>query len=195
MTTRRLSSLFLSATPVELDLGLTWYAAAHEEALGLCDDDGTGLTIDQAAGIIAALSPRCSWPHNVKRAVQLVSTGATYGLNNGVDKARRILAGEDPDTVLSGNKVRSFYDNIARPATSESVTIDGHAYDAAAGHICSDRERKALERVGEYDRIADMYRWVASREGLAPHVVQATVWCVWRNRYGRYHYQKIQQED
>jgi hypothetical protein len=187
--TRRLIRLFTDATADELAYGLGWYVQAHETAAAL----GTahGYTTRQVAGVIAALSPRSDWPQNVKRAGEMLASGDTYGLSNGRDKAKRILAGEDPADVLSGPKTRAFFDNLADPLASSAVTIDAHAYDAAAGMVTNDRQRKVLDRKGEYERIADIYRSAAGHLGVAPHVVQAVVWVVWRNRMGGFHYQRV----
>jgi hypothetical protein len=187
--TRRLIRLFESATDEELAYGLTWYGEAHDEAEAIAQANDRQL--HQVAGVIAALSPRTSWPDNLRKTRQLLETGDTYGLTNGRDKAKRILDGEDPLDVLSGNKTRAFYDNLADPVNSTEVTVDAHAYDAAIGFVAGDRQRKALERKGEYERVADMFRSAARYLGVAPHVAQAVIWTVWRNRYGLYHYQKV----
>jgi len=189
--TRRLVTLFSGATDEELAHGLSWYALAHDTAAALAEPYRGYITTDTAAGVIAALSPRSSWPQNVERARQLLATGDTYGLTLGRGKARRIVAGEAPLAVLSGPKERSFYSNVSDPLGSDAVTIDAHAFDAAAGMVTSDPARKALGRVGEYERVAAMYRSAARTLGVAPHVVQAVVWVVWRNRFGAFHYQRV----
>jgi hypothetical protein len=189
--TRRLIRLFESATDEELAYGLSWYGQAHETATNM--GEFWGVPASAAAGIIAALSPRSDWPQNIARAWQLLETGDTYGLTNGRNKAKAIRGGADPDDVLSGPKTRAFYDNIADPLNSQAVTIDSHSYDAAAGMVTSDRERKVLDRKGEYERVADFYRSAARYLGVAPHVVQAVVWVVWRNRFGRFHYQRVKE--
>jgi hypothetical protein len=187
--TWRLVRLFQSATDEELAYGLRWYAQANDWLQSLADQHG--LKISQVAGVAAALSPRTDWPQNRSKTEQLLADGDTYGLTNGRLKAQRIVKGEDPDEVLSGPKTRAFWSNLADPVNSTAVTIDAHAYDAALGLVTNDRQRKALERKGEYERIADIYRSAARHLGVAPHVVQAVVWAVWRNRYGRFHYQKV----
>lgn len=185
--TERITTLVRSADASELAYGLSWYEDAHTAAFEIADE--FGLSVDQVAGVIAALSPQTNWPDNLRKARQLVETGETYGLGNGIAKAKRILAGESPLDVLGGPKVRAFYETLADPLSATSVVIDRHAFDAAAGEVTNDRTRKSLERKGEYERIADIYRDAARLLGLRPHVVQAITWAVWRNRYGRYHYQ------
>lgn len=183
----RITTLVRSADASELAYGLTWYEDASSTASALAAEHG--LTLDQVAGIIAALSPQTAWPQNLDKARELISTGDTYGFGRARSKARRILAGESPDDVLAGPKERAFYETIAAPARATSVVIDRHAYDAVIGAIGTDRSRKQLERKGAYDAVSDVYRDAARLLGLRPHVVQGVVWAVWRNRYGRFHYQ------
>jgi hypothetical protein len=182
--TRRLIDLFNSATDDELAYGLNWYETANRWANKLAK--ANGLSLSQVAGITAALSPQCQWKVNQAKTVQLLSTGDTHGFGKCRDKAKAILAGAEPLSVLKGAKERSFYDNIVDPLNSESVTIDRHAFDAVAGLVTDDRTRKQLERKGEYDRIAGIYRSAAHSIGVKPHVVQSVIWAVWRNRFGRF---------
>lgn len=171
---------FATATPEEVADGKAWYSTAHTFAVGL--SERYGISVTQAAGIIAALSPRLSWDLNLRNADTLVRTGDVGGLRGNVVKAQRILAGEHPDVVLGGNKVRSFFDNILRPEESTAVTIDRHAWDIADGDVGDDKSRKALERKGVYQALCDAYIDAAAEVGLAPHVVQAVTWVAWRRR-------------
>lgn len=190
--TRRIMRLFADATDEELAYGLTWYGQAHALACELAETHG--VSVDQVAGVIAALSPQTSWDQNIIRARQLLTTGSTYGLGLGIRKAISILAGSAPGDVLGGPKTLAFWSNIADPENSQAVTIDRHAYDAALGYVADERERKSLDRKGEYERIADIYRSAARSLGVAPHVAQAVVWAVWRNRYGRFAFQRVEGE-
>lgn len=187
--TRRLIRFVDDATTAEIRHGLGWYELAHATACTLANENG--VSVDTACGVIAALSPRSDWPQNVKRARELLETGDTYGLGNGRGKAKAIVAGADPLSVLSGPKTRAFYLNVADPEHSDAVTVDAHAFDAAAGRVTDDRTRKVLDRVGEYDRVADFYRRAARSLGLAPHATQAIVWTYWRNRFGQFHFQHV----
>src|SRR5690606_15154417 len=89
----------------------------------------------------AALSPQQSWAANQRSATLLCSTGSTFGLGANIAKARRILAGESPTTVLAppnpkritGDKVRAFGRLIANPDDPETVCVDRHAADVALG--------------------------------------------------------------
>ena len=190
---RRLVTLFQSATDAELDYGLTWYADAHEQLRSIAAEHG--VSVDTAAAVTAALSPQTNWPDNLNKTRQLLATGDTYGFRLGRGRAQRVVAGEAPLDVLGGPKVRAFYSNLADPVGSDAVTVDRHAVDAALGFVGDDNSRKRiLERKGGYEGIADAYRSAARVLGVKPHVVQAVVWAVWRNRFGRYHYQRLGNE-
>lgn len=180
--TRRIIKLFGEATPAELQEGLTWYARANEFARQLAAQHG--ITMLQAAAVIANLSPQKGWEANVKLAQQYLETGKSGHTGAQTRKCDAIMAGEPIDENLGNlRKVPSFYDNIAFPETSTEVTIDRHAYDAAVGMRAGDKAHKQLESNICYEQFAEVYRRAADRLGLAPHVVQAVVWTVWRNRY------------
>lgn len=182
----RLGRLFEEATPAELTYGLRWYADAHAWAQSLAER--YGVTVDQVAGVTAALSPQTSWPENQRRVEAMLRTRKSPGFRHGIVKSHRILDGESPYDVLNtgtGPKSLAFYDNIARPTSSDAVTLDRHAVHAFVGMVLDDRERKrVLDRKGNYDAMADAYRLAAERKGVRAHVLQAVVWLVWRNRYG-----------
>lgn len=180
----RLLRLFGEATADELANGLRWYADAHAWAQGLAER--YGVSVDIVAGITAALSPQTSWPENQRRTTSLLAHHKATGLQLGVRKALRMLEGESPADVLNtgtGPKSLAFYDNLARPTTSDAVTLDRHAVHAVMGMVLNDSERRrVLDR--NYDIIARHYRKAAERVGVRAHVLQAVVWLVWRNRYG-----------
>jgi hypothetical protein len=192
------------ATVDELTEGLGWYEAARTFAVGLSERYGVSLEV--AAGVLAALSPKVNWDRNMWAGDYLLRTGRKppQVLPYSVERARRIMAGEDIDTVLmcarcargdkrshtcSGEKVRQFYACLTDPAC-DAVCVDRHAFDIAAGRMTNDRVRKALDRKGVYGVVADTYRVTAALVSLqvgitvAASAVQAVTWVVWRNRKG-----------
>jgi hypothetical protein len=187
---RNILRVYRNATESELRAGHEWYSLAHEKAHALAGQ--YSITLPQAVGVIAALSPSNPWPRNVKDAEAVLRAVQTqqdeyrvtaYGPNK--RKAERIARGEDPLVVLGGPKVRSFYDNILNPAESEAVTVDGHAYSVWAG------ARHTLGRLGtvpeitprRYEAIAADYRRAADKLKVRPHELQATTWIAWRNKF------------
>lgn len=168
-----------SATNEERDAGINWYRRAHEEAFKIGKGD-----VKKGAGIISALSPSMEWTRNIRAAKELVSKGTTshhMAHVNTVDKAKRILDGEDPDTLFSfksGPKTLNFYQNISDPENPHPITIDRHAYDIAVDtkgemtHVL-----KGQMKGPKYRHFADAYRNAAHELGMPiPNQVQAVTW-------------------
>lgn len=165
------------ATPAEIEQGITWYQTAHNEARRIA-------TLEEGAGVIAALSPRMPWDRNLAIAERAFVEGRASGaMGANVAKAQAILDGADPLDVLGGLKVRSFYANIVFP-DGPDVTIDRHAFDIVKGRATSDRERSGLSRKGVYDMHAEYYREAGTILGLTGAQAQAITWCTWRRIKG-----------
>lgn len=185
----RVLATYGDATADEELAGLTWYG--YDSDLVLQDiqlaarTSGYHLNREQCAGILAALSPSCGWRRNCELAVELAEDGDcphAYGLC--IERARAIREGADPETVLGGRKVRSFYRNIVRPDRVGPVTIDRHALSIIFGRKLADSEQKVIERKGAYHLAAGAYRAAGRKLGLPPHVVQAVTWLAWRRTHG-----------
>jgi hypothetical protein len=155
--------------------GLKWYEVGNAYADALCDGDAL-----KGAGIIASLSPQEGWDSNLSLAAELVDTRKAGHTSLCVGRGLEILDGGDPREVLGGQKVRSFYLNLAYPDKDGPVTIDRHAVAILFGRNLSNDERRILERPGVYERCAAVYRTVARRHGLKANQLQAITWCAWR---------------
>jgi hypothetical protein len=184
------------ASAFEIDAGLRWYFTAHEEAKRLGNRisslPGTIHPILnertlRGAAIIAAVSPGLRWERNIEAAERIIDGIGLEGLGvrwyDGVKKAQAILSGQPIDEVLKGNKVRSFFANIAKPDNDKAVTIDGHAYAIWSA------ERKTLDETpglsdSLYERIASDYRYAAEQVCVLPHQLQAITWTTWRRLHG-----------
>lgn len=166
------------ATAAEIESGVTWYNQANEIAAEIAPN------LEAGAGVIAALSPRMPWDRNVSLARQAFINGVASGsLGSNVRKANSIIEGQNPENVLGGDKVRSFYANIVNPF-GDDVTIDRHAFDIAMGYSTNDKARSVLSRKGVYEQLANMYREAGSILGLTGAQVQAITWVVWRREKG-----------
>ena len=66
-----------AAGPDEIERGRSWYRIARETADALADE--FGLSLEQSAGVIAALSPQVKWGPNVKAARACMETYAAGG--------------------------------------------------------------------------------------------------------------------
>lgn len=171
--------------------GINWYLRAHVE----CEAMATKYHIPTAVavGVVAALSPGNSWERNMEHARILINDFkaglrdkdlplvGSYGRGN-VIKSERILLGEDPRDVLGGLKVRAFYECMLNPwnPADSVVCIDRHTKSVVMGYRVADKDSTVTPK--QYGLIAAAYRAVANQLQVAPHVVQAVTWVVWRNR-------------
>jgi hypothetical protein len=173
--------VFRAATARDEIEGMRWYGTARD----LCFDlaKANGITLEQCAGIFAALSPRTRWGQNVMLAERCIrDNGIMVGtLGASMRAATRIAHGEMPLDVLSGTKVRAFYTCIIEPLNEDNVVIDAHALSIAAGRSLGNKEQAVLKRAGIYDIIAGLYKEAAEILGFLPIEVQAITWVAWRN--------------
>lgn len=179
----KLASLALKTPQAHVDT--QWYLHAGQWCNAL--DADYELQLGTVAGFVAALSPRNSWPSQLKftppslqNGLALIRAGESafhgisgVGFHANKDKAARILAGEAPLDVLGGDKVRSFYRNLI--GDFSSVTIDRHAL--------------AIVGLGEtvtskrYAQISTAYCLAGARLGLAGAECQALTWNYWRRNH------------
>lgn len=174
-------SVFSQATAEEIERGKGWYPSAHAEACKLHPDPRI------ACSIVSVLSPGLRWERNIDAARRVINGDSLDGIGlrwyANVRKALRILGGEAPETVLGGNKVRSFYQCILFPLNPLFVCVDGHGYAVWKGERVSLMDTPNLtDKL--YHRIAYAYTAAADRVGLLPLEVQAITWCVWRRIHG-----------
>lgn len=158
--------------------GELWYQVAREECETLAAE--FNLSIVQACGIVAALSPNLRWDRNI-RAARAIMTGhnsEAYPANE--YKARRIMSGESPLDVLGGLKVRAFYSNILNGGMDTVVTIDGHAFNAAYGLAQPVKHANVTPR--QNVTLQRAYRVAARMRGITGPAMQATVWVEWTAR-------------
>ena len=98
------------ADPDTFNDGLNWYNDAHSFCALTAVEHG--LSLSSVVAIVAALSPAVAWEKNKEDAVSLIvdpenAVVSTYGKNR--EKAVQIVLGADPDEILGGDKVISFY--------------------------------------------------------------------------------------
>jgi hypothetical protein len=118
-------------------------------------------------------------------------------------RAIRIARGEQPNVILNGHKVRSFYNNIRDPRNShDDITVDSHAFSVGMGEkwgsgsdpykFFAGGNWKAKGQLpvknntygveGMYSVFADAYREVAKslKPPLTARQLQAITWVQWR---------------
>ncbi len=183
--TRRVTAIVRSATDDQIDRGMTWYAQALFDATELAD--GTGFAVEQAAGVVAALSPQTAWWQNLMLAKQALGAGVMVQGHTGdsMRKVNAILQGAEPLDVLGGLKVRSFYANIVSGGLDDGVTIDRHAWDIATG--LKGYAQNLSITPGRYAAASECYSRAASilsDLGATPAQLQAIAWVAWRDAHG-----------
>lgn len=194
---RNILSVYVRANEHDRAEGLYWYANAHDSCRVMAGK--LGVSMAQAAGVVAALSPGLNWGLNLLQAELFIGEwvkGArgkdlpmvgVYGYRN-VRKSIRILQGDNPREVLGGGmKTQAFYDNILAPLESKGVAIDRHAKglalrsNSARGATAT---QDAIVTPSEYPYYVRHYVGIAERLGLIPHQLQAVCWVTWRRLKG-----------
>lgn len=184
-------AVFFKATDLESINGAQWYLDANAAATVMAQR--YSVTLNTAAGIIAALSPNNRWERNLTDAdfvIRAYSAGGynaansikvgTYNANK--IKALNILSGDDCLQILGGLKVRAFYDCIIG---GDSVCVDGHAYAIwTGGYIPTTKTPKITPKVyhaiaADYRNAADTINSILQAKYSAAQI-QAITWLAWR---------------
>lgn len=153
-------------TTAQLEGG-AWYRESRRQARRIAR--AAGVTMAQAAGVLAAISPRMRWSANVDLAERICAGEQVVGVfGANLAKAHRIMAGERPLDVLGGDKVRAFYRAIM--GDGDAVVIDVWMLRAV------EWTKKTLTP-REYERVADSLREAAEAAGVDPADFQAIIWC------------------
>lgn len=176
-TVDRIVRTFDRATASDIEAGASWYADAGLLAAELAPFTHAG-TVEHAAAVIAALSPRTTWTRNVAGATALLVDGKRLPGIIGRNFRTACEATRDGVAALNGPKTRRFAANIA--GDRDAVTVDVWAARVAFGSRIAEPE-SALSRVGVYDAVEHAYRLAAARRGVDPTTMQATTWIVARN--------------
>ena len=200
--TRHIAGMLQLASQADILAGLDWYKRAHNLGVRLIHAYD-GLTLGQAVGVIAALSPNNKWTRNCIDAEAMIKVwhmGAdpmgvkvcTFNPNKA--KAATILAltADDLETdtiaeILNGRKVVAFYRSIM--GDPDAVCVDGHAYAVWIGERIPTSQTPSIG-VKLYADIARAYQLVAKRSyelcgtTLTPTQVQAVTWTTYRRLLG-----------
>jgi len=186
---RNIKAIHELASAAEIASGKAWYPVAGDIAKVIADQ--YGIHPAEAAGVLAALSPRNRWSRNVQDTEALIAAyvagGAiqagltkvcTFGANKA--KAVRILeAGVITDadvlTILSGPKLSEFYSCIRG--------IDGHAWCIWQGSKVGLADVPSIGVRLRREIKAD-YAQAAADLGLKASELQAITWVTWRRVHG-----------
>ena len=172
---RSIRTAWDGATAADLASGLDWYNVAHATAEGLAAGTDGRVTVDQAAAVIAALSPRQHWARNVAAAAAVIDGDTPSGVfGRQLATARAILAGRQAGPT--GPKVSAFHRAIM--GDGSAVVVDVWAARAAGVDMPEGRTLSPAQ----FRRIAAAYTEAASGLGVAPRDLQAAVWVATRGR-------------
>lgn len=188
------------ASTADIEQGKHWYRRAYDLAVQFMHAYN-GLTLGQAIGVIAALSPNNKWHRNVADAETMIKLWhqghdpriakvCTFNPNKG--KAARILELESPDgetieSILSGQKVVAFYRCIS--GYKDTVCVDGHAFAIFMGERIPTTKTPSLSPA-LYAAITRSYMLAADRSFetcghiLTAAEVQAVTWVTYRRLLG-----------
>ena len=197
--TRNIIAVYALATSGERVEGTEWYNRANRVAATIAAEHG--ISLEAAAGVIAALSPNNRWERNIVDAENLIRAysigGAeeaenvkvcTYGKMRA--KAIQILGAWDSHvdhvTILNGRKITAFYECII--GRTDAVCIDGHAYSIWFGDRLTMKQvpnigkKMYAEIVSDYVQAARILS--ANGTSVTAFEVQAITWCAWRRLHG-----------
>lgn len=169
-----------SATDTQREQGTHWYNEARDYAETMAA--GSPYSVEQCAGVIAALSPQQDWAMNKRIALRCITAHAAgepipsvhYAVQ--CAKVLRILEGEYAGAILKGPKENAFYNNIL--GSPEFVTVDRWAFKTATGTSLSENGG-GISR-GAFKVLAAAYRAAGLALGVTLPTLQAVCWVVER---------------
>lgn len=184
-----LMNVYAQATAAERAQGLLYYISQRNRVHELGKQ--FGFSLEASAGAFAVLSPNKRERDTYSdlavcmKHVHADEPGkprvCAYPKNR--DKALLVLQGADPQRVLKGSKVLSFYFNTIDPKDHRWVTVDGHLVSAWVGRTL--RMKQAGVTRWEYARIREHVMQAAKSEGIVPCQFHSIIWVVQRrlNKY------------
>jgi hypothetical protein len=170
-------------TPEHRDQGMSWYQDAHLAAKQIAQD--RGITVNQAAGLIANYSPQQHWATNLEMASRAAAGQRIGGpkepgqrgfmaSKSQADVAARIMSGEDYHGIFGGKKITGFGHLIEHGQDTDpndpKVVVDRHALGVAHGGYADDgvytysKVSSGVRKDGSspaYDDVANMYKQAA----------------------------------
>jgi TP901 family phage tail tape measure protein len=172
-----------------------YFARAYEDYNNLINvfSKASGTSPEKFANVMSALSPANPLERNALDALRYnlfyqkkLSTAAspifidereigsvkaqTYGANR--TKAANLLVGLEK---LTGNKRKSFVNNMLDPFQSTDVTVDYRAQGDALNKQFNVKNAPSMNRE-QYDKVSQAFRNVGSKAGVSGLGVQAATW-------------------
>ncbi len=162
-----------SAKASQIEQATQWYADAEAVAHEIVDiykTRGMDVSLEQAASIVSAFSPRQRWSTNVRQALRFAHGDDTMRcLPNNLKMAQRAL--EIGFDALNGKKTNSFARNIA--GDENAITIDIWMMRSAG--LTKDSPNKT-----DYSQLSEAIEKIAQETAMTPRTIQALIWVVYR---------------
>jgi len=189
---KRLHSFYVNSSQDNKVNGHIWYLEAHKFAKQLSIEHN--LSLDCVAGVIAVLSPACTWEQNKKDAekvIQAYSLLKTQGVKqvsvstyaqNKLKALELIKDNKGLEATKTNLKTFNFSKNIINPLDDEHVTVDRHAVKALRGMKQGGSVNITAK---EYKRAETAYKKTAKYLGILPAELQAVVWLAYKDEMGR----------
>lgn len=170
--TERFISLLASATLFDLHAAMCWYDDAREFAESL-RVQRPEWSLQVAASVVSAFSPRVTWAHNKAKATQYAQGITPKGLYAHVNAADRCV--REGFNGLRGPKTNAFARAIA--GDRDAVVVDVWMCRAAG-------LGKDAPNATEYRAIADAIKALAGTPAvcMAPATLQALLWIIVRGK-------------
>jgi len=176
---------YADATPAERRDGFAWYPEALDFARAL--SEAYPISVEQAAAVIAALSPQKDWDGNKRWAAEVVEAWHAgtilprRGLTNSLTRATIALRGDLTDILRTSGtlKVNRFYRSII--GERGVACVDRHAIRVAMGDFVS--APPALSD-GTYLAVESAYLDAARELRKGSRHIQAVTWLVARRERG-----------
>ncbi len=143
-------------------------------------DPATGKSLGPRTNLSGETANR-AWANfgNIAKAINIMEDGSRQSIHDNLGK---------------GHKVRSFYNNLIEPESSDDVTIDTHAVgaslltpvaaiDAGPMHNFGGPGSNTTGTEGTYPLYAEAYRKVAAELGIKPRELQSVTWEKARNLF------------
>ena len=179
----RLLAAWNMTSPDDRDNGRAWYPAGEID--GSIIGQMAGLSVEAGTGILALISPGLSWPRTVSNSTQIVAQWAGHPARPiqaypaQVDKALRILNGEDPWTVVTGLKVFPFWRGLN--GDLQAIPLDRHSFRVAYDwSLSSENAAHGLRSRLLREAVHDAYVLVARELQEWPRDLQAILWLWYR---------------
>lgn len=166
---------------VPSDLRFEW-GAWYRRALAVAEDLGRehGVKRSVAIALLAITSQQLGWSKNVEVASLAMQGIYAHPLPSVCAKCMRLMAGESPEDVVSGQKITRFWKSILSGGTCDEVCIDRWALRAAVPEWASVLAGDVTISPPAYSVLEAMYVEAARRVGITGPEFQAIVWCAVR---------------